>query len=170
MKNNRAKVDIRRALNEDLRSMLSVEQHAFPKHRWASFETLQNRLELFPFGNFVAVFNHEIIGFCNGFPIGDLTTQQQLDPGDRELFSKDGRNWLLRNVAVSPEFQGQGIGSELVASQLDTARQNNSNYLRFTATPNLDSFYSRLGFKKIREPEDFHGLPQALWEMKLSEQ
>jgi len=156
------------ATPDDLTAMLKIEQSAFPKNRWASRHTLELRMELFPPGNSVAVANGEVVGFCNGFPIGNLTTQKQLDPGDSELFLKYGNNWLLRNVAVSPEFQGMGVGSQLVNNQLEVAKNFNSEFIRFTATPNLDNFYLQLGFNKIREAEDFHGVPQALWEKKLT--
>ncbi len=155
------------ATQDDLSAMLNVEQSAFPEHRWASKETLKLRMELFPEGNLVAIANKEVVGFSNGFPIEDLRTQEQLDPVDIKLFMQGGNNWLIRNVAVMPKIQGIGIGEKLVLEQVKRAKNNNSQFIRLTATPNLDNFYSRLGFLKIREAEVFHGIRQALWEMQL---
>jgi predicted N-acetyltransferase YhbS len=167
MSNSQCDIIVRFATVADLSDMLEVEQNAFPKGRWASRETLELRLELFSLGCFIAVINAKVVGFCNGFPIGDLLTQVQLDPEDGELFLKDGENWLLRNVAVFPDFQRRGVGGQLVNSQIEAAIKNGSKYIRFTATPNLDNFYSGLGFVKTREAEIFHGVPQALWQKQL---
>ncbi len=159
---------VRPATQDDLSSMLNVEQCAFPEHRWASEDTLKLRMDLFPNGNLVALAKNEVAGFCNGFPIGDLRTQEQLDPIDIKLFMQSGKNWLIRNVAVLPKLQGIGIGEKLVLAQIECAKTNNAQYIRLTATPDLDNFYSRLGFMKIREAEVFHGIKQALWEMQIN--
>ena len=158
---------VRQAITEDLPYMVQVEQSAFPKERWASDKSLLTRLELFPSGSFVALKNQSILGFSNGFPIGDRSNQESLDPTDSVLYEPDGEHWLLRNVAVLREAQGKGIGTLLVQRQLQAAREHKAKSIRFTATPNLDGFYSKLGFKKTREPEEFHGVRQAFWEKEL---
>jgi len=63
--------------------------------------------------------------------------------------------WYLSIVGVMPEFQGQGLGAELVKSVLkETDKYNIPTYLE-TFTPKNMSFYKRLGYVEAgvyREP------------------
>jgi len=151
----------------DLPTLLIIEQSAFPPGRWASEKSLRERLELPAQATWLAFYENQPVGFANGFPIKDLSTQQELDPDDSSLFSQESKFWLLRNVAVRPEFQGKGIGKQLIQAQLNSAKEYGSKYFRFTASENLTSYYSNLGFRMIRPPEAFHGLPQSVWESEL---
>lgn len=109
----------------------------------------------------------EIVAFSNGFPIRDLKTQAELDPGDERLFSRDGKVWLLRNLAVKQSMQGQGLGRELAREQIRLAQAAGVRSVRLTAPPELSGWYTGLGFTMIRSPEAFHGLAQAVWERAL---
>ena len=159
---------IRQASPEDLKAIVQVEQSAFPQDRWAPESSLATRMKLFPSGTIVASNSDYILGFSNGFPIGDFTTQDELSPDDAQLFDETGDVWLLRNVAVHTDSQRKGIGRQLIQHQLDLAIGAGARQMRFTATPDLDSFYLKLGFDKLREAQDFHGVPQSVWSMKLA--
>ena len=158
----------RQAEMSDLRLLLEVERSAFPEERWASEASLARRLELPQAETWVVLLGELLAGFSNGFPIDDLTTQAELDPPDSELYFAGGKVWMLRNVAVRPSCQGKGIGRRLIERQLFSARKHGAHTFRFTATENLTAYYSKLGFRMIREPEVFHGLPQAVWEAPVS--
>ena len=107
------------------------------------------------------------VAFCNGFPIKDLKTQEELDPADSILFDQNGPVWLLRNVAVKKECQGKGLGKLLVNRQIKLAKEYGASFMRFTATTNFDNFYQSLGFEIISPAKSFHGIEQSVWEMRL---
>lgn len=155
----------RRATLKDLSSLLEIERAAFPPERAASETTFATRLALPQAETWMAFLGDQPMGFSSGFPIRDLSTQKDLDPPDEVLSRKDGKVWLLRNVAVFPRFQKHGAGKSLVLQQVDAAREYGARAFRFTATENLSTFYSALGFRMIRQAENFHGVPQAVWEL-----
>jgi GNAT superfamily N-acetyltransferase len=160
-------IQCRLAVLSDVPAMLELEQSAFPRERWASQSSLEKRLELPDAVTWLAYVDGKPAGFSNGFPIGDFSTQEELDPDDAVLYQRRSSVWLLRNVAVHRSFQRAGVGTRLIESQLASAREYGAKYFRFTATENLTGYYSKLGFQMIRPPEAFHGLPQAVWEKRL---
>ncbi len=63
------------------------------------------------------------------------------------LISKDA--WYLSIVGIAPQFQGAGLGVELVKSVLnDTDVHNIPTYLETFTRRNM-SFYERLGYKDV---------------------
>lgn len=169
MKSVTTEITERIATPDDVLILLEIEQSAFPPERWASEPTLRNRLQLADSVTWLAYLNGKPAGFSNGFPIRDISTQEGLDPADSELYSEDGNCWLLRNVAVHKSLQRCGVGKQLVQLQIQAAREYGSKYFRFTATENLTSYYSELGFQMVRPAKVFHGLPQAVWELTISQ-
>ena len=97
----------RLAKNQDLPALLELEQSAFEPKRWATEASLKERLELGGSATWIAFVNSRAVGFTNGFPIRDLQTQEELDPEDSLLHLEGSQIWLLRNMAVRPEFQGR---------------------------------------------------------------
>jgi GNAT superfamily N-acetyltransferase len=152
---------------DDLPDLLRIEQSAFPKERWASEDSLRRRMTLYPGGSWLALLNGDVAAFSNGFPITDRSTQADLDPADHLLFDSSGPVWLLRNVAVHQAFQRRGLGRLLINRQLELARSYGAKCFRFTATTNLNAYYSALGFSMLKEPVSFHGLPQGVWNLDL---
>jgi predicted N-acetyltransferase YhbS len=157
----------RQANFADLPRIVEIERSAFPPERWATEASLSERLTLFPAGTWLGLRDSYPVAFANGFPISDLQTQEDLDPPDRDLFQAHGTVWLLRNLAVQKEYQKQGFGKLLIQRQVALARQLGARHFRFTATVDLTSYYSALGFTQLRAPSMFHGLPQAVWNTVL---
>ncbi len=162
-----SEINARIATLNDVSTLLEIERSAFPRERWASEASLRNRLQLEDSATWLAFVDGQRAGFSNGFPIGDLSTQVDLDSPDSVLYSRKSKFWLLRNVAVHVSLQRRGIGKRLIQLQVQAARDYGSKYFRFTATENLAAYYSDQGFRMIRSAEAFHGLPQAIWELEL---
>lgn len=60
----------------------------------------------------------------------------------------------LRKFATLPEFQGRGIGSQMLEALMDRVRTDGVHYLWLDARESAMDFYSRFGFKA--EGERFH--------------
>src|SRR5262249_22628155 len=105
--NSNSSIIERRADSNDAALLLEIEQSAFAKERWASAAALARRLEFSDAETWIAFKDGTAVGFANGFPIKDLSTQAELDPPDSELYLSGGEIWLLRNVAVRPEHRRQ---------------------------------------------------------------
>jgi len=63
----------------------------------------------------------------------------------------------VKSLAVAPELQGKGVGSELVQAALEEARR--LQIPRVFALTFRSHFFERLGFHCI----DKHELPQKIW-------
>ncbi len=65
----------------------------------------------------------------------------------------DGLYYVLLDVVVAPEFQGQGLGTEVVRRLLDRAERETPpggrTSVQLIAEPGKEGFYERLGFRRI---------------------
>lgn len=61
---------------------------------------------------------------------------------------------VVRSVFVDPDFQGMGVGSQLMKSIQSLAMDAGFNLLRVPSSVTAEGFYASLGFKKIRD--EFH--------------
>jgi predicted N-acetyltransferase YhbS len=161
-------VEIRQAQISDIDAICAVENCAFPTERQASRSALQQRLELFPSGVFVLICAGEIVAYSTAFPIGDRTTLEQLNLTDEELCDPNGAIYFLRNLAVKTEHQRKGFGKQLSQAQGKHALSIGKTFIRFTGTKNLEPLYQELGCKKLGNYNNYHGLPQVVWERALS--
>ncbi len=64
----------------------------------------------------------------------------------------------LASIAVRPEYQGQGIGSQIIWELID--REKGLLYL--TCTDNLEGFYRRFGFRKVNGSDLSPSLARAV--------
>ena len=58
----------------------------------------------------------------------------------------------LRQVIVSSQYQGLGVGSTLVKKVLEEARKEGISRILVPAWQRSQEFYSKLGFKEVGEP------------------
>ena len=54
----------------------------------------------------------------------------------------------IEDVVVSKEYQGKGIGKELILQVLDYAKKNNCYKTILDCSDNVKLFYERIGFKR----------------------
>lgn len=80
----------------------------------------------------------------------------------------DKAAFKIRQMAISPEFQGKGIGSKLVDSAEDFAKQMGKSRLHLNGRKPAVGFYLKKGFRKIREEEFLElGIPHYALEKNL---
>ena len=161
------KLQTRAATLEDLDSILDVEKSAFPPNRQASPDTIRKRLQLFPQGCLVAEQNGKLVGFETSLLTKDIFSITELDQPDENIHDPSGIVYYLRSLAIKQEFQRRGIGKALTEETLKLARKLKKQIFRFTAARDVEQFYAKLGFQRVSEYQDFHGLPQAIWELRL---
>lgn len=158
---------IRQASPKDIDALCLVEKAAFPLYRQARSAILANRIKLFPEGCYVILCENKIVGFSTALLIDDLCSLEALSPPDSQLHNPQGDIYYLRSVAIMPDYQRRGFGKTLIETQIETAHRLNKKKFRFTASQEVEAFYTHLGFKRITEYESFHGSIQAVWEIKL---
>lgn len=158
---------IRNAKKQDLEAILAVEKSAFAPERQASIETFQNRLQLFPQGFFVLIYNRKIVGLTTGLITEEINNIKDLKYSDEKLFKRQGNSYELRSLAVMKSYQGKGFGTLLAKRQVENAKNLKKKFFFFTATSDVEPFYLKLGFKKVGNYEYFHNSYQALWKIEL---
>jgi ribosomal protein S18 acetylase RimI-like enzyme len=82
---------------------------------------------------------------------------------------QQGGSQLIENIAVAPQFQGQGLGARLMQFAEQEAKRNSlsqlSLYTNVAMTENL-GYYSRLGYKEYKRA--LHkGFERAFFEKRL---
>jgi predicted GNAT family N-acyltransferase len=64
----------------------------------------------------------------------------------------DGKDVRFRKFATIHEFQGQGLGSQLLAYVIDHAREQQCEQIWCDARSSAMGFYKKFGFEKFSEP------------------
>ncbi|MEO6287560.1 MAG: GNAT family N-acetyltransferase [Dyadobacter sp.] len=64
----------------------------------------------------------------------------------------DGHSMRFRKFATLPEFQGKGLGSQLLEHSIDFGRQNQFQRMWCDARTDALGFYEPFGFTKFSEP------------------
>jgi N-acetylglutamate synthase-like GNAT family acetyltransferase len=89
-----------------------------------------------------------LVAVCNDKVIGSARLRK-LSP---ELGS-------IAYVAVLPEFQNQGIGTKLIETLIEKAKEQNLKTLRVMTRLNALGFYKKLGFSEQGVPFDYLDIP-----------
>lgn len=66
--------------------------------------------------------------------------------------------WRLRGMATAPEWQGQGIGAQVLAACLEHARAQGSSLMWCNARTSALEFYRKHGFETVGEEFDIKGI------------
>ena len=155
-----APIRIRRAELSDWEAILAVEQLNFPAAEAVSAEILKERIELIPDTFLLA----ELHGQLAGYIVGPAVQARYLTD---DLFSKVGANSpeggfiAVQSLSVHPDFQGQGIGTLLLAALKETAVQQHRQGISLTCHDELITYYEMNAFVHEGISDSTHG--GAVW-------
>ena len=147
---------ILKALPEDLSRLSAVEAACFPPEEAAAPEVIRQRLTAFPDSFFAAEENGRIIGLVNGC-VSDLPRIQDRLFEDVSLHQPDGRNQMVFSLAVDPEFQGRGVGGQLLNRLIAESRNSGRRAVILTCKPEKIGYYQRFGFRDFGVSASVHG-------------
>nr|WP_315151969.1 GNAT family N-acetyltransferase [uncultured Flavobacterium sp.] len=66
---------------------------------------------------------------------------------------KEEKNVILDNLFILPEYIGKGLGKYLMTDFINRMKNGKFKKITLDSEPNAESFYLKLGFKKIGEFE-----------------
>jgi len=75
-----------------------------------------------------------------------------------DLPGQKGKGYRLRGMAVHPEAQGKGMGTQILISGINRLKKMKINYLWCNARKIAYSFYSKEGFIFVSEEFDIPGI------------
>ena len=79
----------------------------------------------------------------------DEKTGEVLAVGRLQFNSKDEAQ--IRYMAVSDDWQGQGLGSQIIAALEDFAQRNGNKWMILSARENALQFYNKNGYEILRK-------------------
>ena len=85
----------------------------------------------------------------------DEKTGKVLAVGRLEFNSKDEAQ--IRYMAVSDDWQGQGLGSQIIAALEDFAQRNGNKWMILSARENAVQFYKNNGYEIVRKTHLLYG-------------
>lgn len=84
-------------------------------------------------------------------------------------FNENEDGFWLDNLWVLPEYMGQGIGKTLFEHALERCKAMGVSTLKIEADPNAESFYERMGARKVSEhTTEIQGEPRVLPVMEIN--
>jgi len=76
----------------------------------------------------------------------------------------------LRLLVVNPSYRGKGIGRALVDMCISRAKQDEASVLAIHTSPIMEvalPMYLRIGFVKVKEIPEIHGVPYSIYKLAL---
>lgn len=153
-------MEIRHAQLTDWPVITAIEKVNFSPEEAASPEAMKERLVKISDTFLVAVIEDEIAGYIEGPIVSKryLTDDlfHKVDPNPKE-----GGFIAVTSLSVAEPFQGQGIGTALIAALKDLAVSQNRQGIHLTCHDYLIAYYEMNGFSDEGESDSKHG--GALW-------
>lgn len=147
---------IRQAEMSDLEQIVAIENCNFPPREAASESVLAERITKTADTFLVAELAGQLAGYIEG-PVTDkpvitdnLFQQSQPNP-------QTGGYLAVTSLSVAPAFQGQGLGTALLAAFKDLAVAHKRSGITLTCHDYLISYYEMNGFSDQGLSESAHG-------------
>ncbi|MBP1963458.1 GNAT family N-acetyltransferase [Paenibacillus aceris] len=148
------------ANNLELLEAHDIEMTVYAKESAATREAFQMRKQVF--GSYFLVAEtefgseHPIVGVANGVKLNhkDLADESIKQGVEYDV---NGRYFCLLTIAVHPNYQRQGIASQLLKQIIDTAREEGLAGIVLMCEEHLIPFYKKHGFCYLSPSASEHG-------------
>jgi GNAT superfamily N-acetyltransferase len=110
------------------------------------------------------IYEMEMDEDLQGYHFGAFTDAKLI--GVVSLFQK-GESWQFRKFAIDADFQGKGIGKQLLDYITDFAKSEGAESLWCNARTTAIGFYSKFGFLQTGEGYGANGIDFKLMEKKV---
>lgn len=151
---------VRQAVADDIERIALVEEKCFPPAEAATIKSFFERFMAFPECFFVAEVDGKVVGHINGC----VTDQPKLEDAlyhNTSLHQPDGPWQTVFGIAVLPEYQHNGIASELMRRFKEEIEVRGKKGIILTCKDEKVGFYEGLGFSYVGVSESSHG--SAKW-------
>lgn len=147
---------IRQISIKDLDAVTNVEAICFPEAEAATRSSFELRIKTFPESFFVAEIDRKIIGFINGCVINETVIYDELYE-DSNLHIPDGNYQTIFGLDVIPNYQMQGIASQLMNHLIKVSKRAGRKGVILTCKDKLIHYYEKFGFINKGVSQSVHG-------------
>jgi len=147
---------IRNVKLEDLPELVTIENLCFTKEEAATQEAFEKRIQLISDSFYVAEVNDTVVGLINGPVIEQPEITDDLFSAIKQNPTTGGYQSIL-GVAVSPEYQKQGIASALLVHLERAAAVCKRKTVTLTCKEVLIGYYEKQGYNNDGVSNSVHG-------------
>ncbi|KXU15424.1 putative arylalkylamine n-acetyltransferase [Streptococcus oralis] len=140
----------------DFEEILAIEQANFPPAEAASPKALKERIERISDSFLVAEIEEKLVGYI----VGPAVFSRHLTDNSFEtvVSNPDQQGYIaVQSLSIHPDFQGQGLGTLLLAALKETVRAQERQGISLTCPDYLISFYEMNGFQDEGLSESVQG-------------
>jgi ribosomal protein S18 acetylase RimI-like enzyme len=137
---------IRRMQTSDIEAVMQIQIRCYQPHYNEPQSVLQQRLLQSPHTAWVAEDEQGICSYLVGYlsVLGKVTALQSIfQPSDHP------NTLYLHDLAVHPRVNGQGVAASLVSQAVQSAQQQQMQYLALVAVQESYGFWQRHGFRTM---------------------
>lgn len=142
---------------QDLDAIMAIEHAGFNEAEAGSRQAYQERIEHLQ-SNFIVAKDEKnnVLGFVCGPAVNErFVTDEMYEDTSNNLAT--GGHQMILTIAVSPDFQGQRVGSRLLAQFERDALKLNRTSIALTCLENRIPFYEKNGFLNRGQSDSTHG-------------
>jgi len=147
---------IRQVHLDDLNQCFDIETTAYAGDEAASKEKIALRINTYPQGFIVKQLEGKVVGFINS---GACHIVELSDEDFKSLVGHDetGKHIVIMSVVVHPNYQHQGIATELMQAFIQQMKNLNKHDIYLICQTGLIQMYANSGFEYIGKSESDHG-------------
>ncbi|WP_125770528.1 GNAT family N-acetyltransferase [Companilactobacillus furfuricola] len=139
----------------DLPAILAIEQMGFNNQEAGTEKQYPDRIEKLADTFLVAKVDNKVAGFIVGPAAKEPYVEDWMYEKTPHNLEKGG-NQIIFTIAVDPHFQGQGVGSKLLAAIEDIARKHHRKTIALTSRDKNVPFYLKNDFVNMGVAESEH--------------
>lgn len=147
---------IKKAEIKHLKEIIEIEKICFPPLEAANQKEFEERFKLFGNHFIIALNNDKVIGFINGSCTNSTILADELYH-DAYLHDEKGEYQTVFGLDVLPDYQHQGVASQLMECFISIAKQENRKGIILTCKDHLVGFYERFGYQCLGTSASTHG-------------
>ena len=133
---------IRNVNKNDLETLIKIERICFPMAEACSYESMQQRIELFSSTFWVLEENGKILSFINGMLSNEKDLVDEMYDGTK-LYDPNGDWLMIFGVDTLPEYQHNGYASQIMHHIIENL---DCKGIVLTCKDYYITFYEQFGF------------------------
>jgi ribosomal protein S18 acetylase RimI-like enzyme len=149
--------EFREIKQEEAEQTAQIEEICFPPNEACSRKMMLERVKKAPELFLVAVDKEteKIAGFLNGLSTDEKVFRDEFFT-DADLYDPDGKNVMLLGLDVLPEYQRQGLATEIVRLYCEREKKKGREKLILTCLDTKVAMYQKMGFTDL-------GIANSAW-------